>query len=92
MLTSITALNYFLQHHLGWSSIQQVFRVTRECTWTDRTTGERRISRDVAYGNPICRVIKPAPRDCCIATAANGRSRTDCSTSATKPSAKTATA
>jgi predicted transposase YbfD/YdcC len=39
-----------LQQHLGWSSVRQVFRVTRECAWTDRTTGERRTSREVAYG------------------------------------------
>ena len=24
--------------------------MTRECAWTDRTTGERRTSREVAYG------------------------------------------
>lgn len=39
-----------MQHQLGWSSVRQVFRVTRECAWTDRTTGERRTSREVAYG------------------------------------------
>jgi predicted transposase YbfD/YdcC len=27
-----------------------VFRVTRECAWTDRETGERRTAREVAYG------------------------------------------
>lgn len=49
-LTSTTALNLFLQQHLGWSSVRQVFRVTRECAWTDRETGELRRSREVAYG------------------------------------------
>lgn len=27
-----------------------MFRVTRECAWTDRETGERRHTREVAYG------------------------------------------
>lgn len=49
-LTSTTALNLFLQQQLGWSSVRQVFRVTRECAWLDRETGERRTSREVAYG------------------------------------------
>ena len=48
-LTTSTGLNFFLQQHLGWSSVRQVFRVTRERTWTDRA-GERRTSREVAYG------------------------------------------
>lgn len=30
--------------------MRQVFRVTRECVWIDRATGERRTSREVAYG------------------------------------------
>ena len=49
-ITTSTGLKFFLQQHLGWSSVRQVFRVTRECTWTDRATGERRNSREVAYG------------------------------------------
>ena len=49
-LTSTTALNLYLQQHLGWSSVRQVFRVVRECAWTDRSTGEHRTSREVAYG------------------------------------------
>ena len=49
-LTSTTALNAYLQHALGWSSVRQVFRITRECTWTDRTTGERQTSRETVYG------------------------------------------
>ena len=49
-LTSTTALNAYLQHTLGWSSVRQVFRITRECTWTDRTTGERKTSRETVYG------------------------------------------
>ena len=49
-LTSTTALNRFLQQQLGWSSVRQVFRVTRDCAWTDRATGERCTSHDVAYG------------------------------------------
>lgn len=49
-LTTSTGLNFFLRQHLGWSSVRQVFRVVRECTWTDRATAERRTSREVAYG------------------------------------------
>lgn len=49
-LTSTTALNAFLHQQLGWSSVRQVFRVVRECAWTDRATSERRTSREVAYG------------------------------------------
>ena len=49
-LTTSTGLNFFLQQHLGWSSVRQVFRITRTFTWTDRGTGERRTSREVAYG------------------------------------------
>jgi hypothetical protein len=62
-LTSTTALNLFLQRHLGWSSVQQVFRVTREVAWIDRTTGERRTSREVAYGlTDLTRSQAPARR------------------------------
>lgn len=49
-LTSSTRLNHDLQQQLGWSSVRQVFRVIRECAWTDRSTGQRRTSREVAYG------------------------------------------
>ena len=43
-------MNVYLRQHLGWSSVRQVFRVTRECTSIDRVTGERRTSREVVYG------------------------------------------
>ena len=43
-------MNFYLQHTLGWSSVRQVFRVTRECAWTDRVTGERKTSREAVYG------------------------------------------
>ena len=56
-LPSTTALNAYLQHALGWSSVRQVFRITRECAWTDRTTGERRTSHETVYG------ITSLPRD-----------------------------
>lgn len=49
-LTSTTALNAYLQHALGWSSVRQVFRITRECAWTDRTPGERKTSCETVYG------------------------------------------
>jgi hypothetical protein len=39
-----------LQQRLGWLSVKQVFRVTRDCVWIDRVTGERRTSQEVAYG------------------------------------------
>lgn len=42
--------NAYLQQALGWSSVQQVFRITRECTWSDRTTGEHRTSRETDSG------------------------------------------
>ena len=38
------------QHAPGWSSVRQVFRITRERAWTDRTTGERQTSRETVYG------------------------------------------
>jgi len=56
-LTSTTALNAYLQHALGWSSVRQVFRITRERTWTDRTTSERQTSHETVYG------INSLPRD-----------------------------
>jgi hypothetical protein len=63
ILTTSTGLNFFLQQHLGWSSVRQVFRVTRECTETDRTTGERRTSREVSYGiTDLSRSQANAPR------------------------------
>ena len=43
-------MNFYRQHTLGWSSVRQVFRVTRECAWTDRVTGERKTSRETVYG------------------------------------------
>ena len=49
-LTSTTALNFYVQQRLGWSSVRQVYRVTRDCVWIDRATGERRTSHEVAYG------------------------------------------
>ena len=30
--------------------MRQVFRVTRECAWTDRVAGERKTSRETVYG------------------------------------------
>jgi predicted transposase YbfD/YdcC len=49
-LTSTTALNAYLRDNLGWSSVRQVFRIVRECAWIDRTTGERKTSRETVYG------------------------------------------
>lgn len=48
-LESTTALNPLLAH-LGWSSVRQVFRVTRQRTFHDRETGALKTSTDVAYG------------------------------------------
>lgn len=44
------ALNAYLRDNLGWSSVRQVFRITRECAWIDRTTGERKTSCETVYG------------------------------------------
>ena len=52
-----TALNAYLQHTLGWSRVRLVIRITRECAWTDPTTGERQTSRETVYG------ITSLPRD-----------------------------
>jgi len=49
-LESTTALNLYLAEQLGWSSVRQVFRVTRHVATTDRVTGERKKSREVVYG------------------------------------------
>lgn len=49
-LESSAALNLYLAERLGWSSVRQVFRVTRDVATTDRTTGERKKSREVVYG------------------------------------------
>ena len=35
---------------LGWSSVQQVFRITRQRTLRDRETGERKTTTEVVYG------------------------------------------
>lgn len=49
-LTTSTGLSVFLRQHLGWSRVRQVYRLTRESTWIDRATGERRSCRKVTYG------------------------------------------
>lgn len=43
-------MNLYLAERLGWSSVRQVFRVTRDVTQTDRGTGEKKKSREVVYG------------------------------------------
>ncbi len=48
-LESTTALNSFLGQ-LGWSSIAQVFRVTRRRTFRQRDTGNMETTEEVAYG------------------------------------------
>lgn len=49
-LTATTGPAEFLREKLGWSGVRQAFRIVRERTVTDRTTGERRTSREVAWG------------------------------------------
>ena len=49
-LESTAALNRYLAEHLGWSSVQQVFRVIRTVATIDRATGEKKKSREVVYG------------------------------------------
>jgi hypothetical protein len=48
-LESTTALNEFLRR-LGWSSVQQVFRITRERTVWNRQTRSRETSVEMSYG------------------------------------------
>ena len=48
-IETTAALNFFLKQ-LGWSSVRQVFRITRERTFRDRETGERKTTTDIAYG------------------------------------------
>ena len=49
-MESATTLNRFLQQQLGWSSVQQVFRITRSRTTRNRETGIVSTSTEVAYG------------------------------------------
>lgn len=49
-LESTTTLNLYLAERLGWSSVRQVFRVTRDVAQIDRVTGEKKKSREVVYG------------------------------------------
>lgn len=49
-LESTTALNLYLAERLGWSSVRQVFRITRDVAQIDRVTGEKKKSREVVYG------------------------------------------
>ena len=44
------ALNLYLAEHLGWSSVRQVFRITRDVAQIDRLTGEKKQSLEVVYG------------------------------------------
>ena len=48
-IETTTALNQVLAQ-LGWSSVQQVFRITRERKLRDRVTGELKTTTEVAYG------------------------------------------
>jgi predicted transposase YbfD/YdcC len=48
-LETTTALNQLLAQ-LGWSSVRQVFRVTRQRTVRDRDTGDLTTKTDVAFG------------------------------------------
>lgn len=49
-IETTTALNHFLQQHLGWSSVQQVFRITRARFRPHPLTGQWERSTEVAYG------------------------------------------
>ena len=48
-IETTTALNFVLSR-LGWSSVRQVFRITRQRTTRDRETGQRKTTTKVAYG------------------------------------------
>lgn len=49
-LESTTALNLYLSERLGWSTVRQVFRITRDVAQLDRLTGEKKKTREVVYG------------------------------------------
>ena len=49
-IETTTALNSFLQQQLGWSSIRQVFRITRIRFLPNPQTGQWERSTEVAYG------------------------------------------
>jgi predicted transposase YbfD/YdcC len=49
-LESSIALNHFLEQQLGWSGVQQVFRITRRRTLRNRETGALETSTEVIYG------------------------------------------
>ncbi len=48
-IETTSSLNSLLAQ-LGWSSVRQVFRITRTRTFRDRESGERKTSTEVAYG------------------------------------------
>ena len=48
-LESTTSLNVFVRQ-LGWTSVQQVFRLTRQRTSRDRATGREKTTVEVSYG------------------------------------------
>ncbi len=56
-IETTTDLNHFLRQQLGWSSVRQVFRITRVRITPDPETGEPQRSTEVAYG------ITSLPRD-----------------------------
>lgn len=49
-IETTTELNHFLQRQLGWSSVQQVFRITRTRFRPHPQTGQSERSTEVAYG------------------------------------------
>ena len=48
-IETTTSLNHVLAQ-LGWSSVRQVFRITRERTSRNRESGERQTTTEVVYG------------------------------------------
>jgi predicted transposase YbfD/YdcC len=48
-IETTTALNEIIAK-LGWSSVRQVFRITRERTTKDRESGEQKKTTEVVYG------------------------------------------
>jgi len=49
-IETTTELNAYLQQQLGWSSVRQVFRITRQRFLRHAETGQGERSTEVAYG------------------------------------------
>ena len=89
-IETTTALNHVLAG-LDWSSVQQVFRITRKRTVPDSETGVRKTTTEVVFASQISPELRPMSSDCSQTTDAIGASKTKRITCATSPSARTRT-